>query len=601
MNKHIGNLLLATLLVAFAGCSEKDDAEYGSLAVFGTVYTAEDYGLNGIDSCRMEQALVIKDSKYIYVGSREGAMEHIGPSTQIIDTHGKGMILPGFTEGHGHYIMGNCINAMHAIMFSATETPQEFLGKVHDACVWAKENGRKAIYGNGWLLQLYTDEDRPKASDLDTICEHLGIDIPIYLVDMEGHKGIANSRCMKNAGLLDESGNSLVSGPDMIRGGKIELDKNGYPTGFMSEQASTFVRNKGMDYSTVITSEIAENSVRTAQDMLLKNGYTNILCGWGNYFDNHSFFKALNAMDASGNLHSNWAMTYEIESWSDYRSEVDSAYEHKKMYTTRHVNPSYIKLFMDGTVETGTGYVIKPYKDGTTGIPNWTTDEVAGITNLANSKGLAIHSHSFGDAAVKMCIDAFEKEGSKTIRNAMCHVRNVRPEDFKRIASNNIACAVGVLWHITIGAAIEEYSVLLPDEYLYHGYPMQSYFKAGAVMSQSTDYPATTGSPYNPFGIMQIGVSGQWSDPELGVYDYTPVFDSEELLSRNQMLQVLTLNGAWQLGIENERGSIKPGKFADFLIVDQNVLECETRSIRDTRILKTFFEGKEVYSNTSDN
>ncbi len=75
------------------------------------------------------------------------------------------------------------------------------------------------------------------------------------------------------------------------------------------------------------------------------------------------------------------------------------------------------------------------------------------------------------------------------------------------------------------------------------------------------------------------------------------IWDKEEIINRYQFLQAATYNGAWQLHLEKERGSIKPGKYADFVILDQNVLTCETNMLRNTKVLKTFFEGKEVYAN----
>ena len=123
---------------------------------------------------------------------------------------------------------------------------------------------------------------------------------------------------------------------------------------------------------------------------------------------------------------------------------------------------------------------------------------------------------------------------------------------------------------------------------------MKSYFDNGVVMTSHCDFPATSGSPYDPFGIMEIAVTGSCpfpGDPDRFTRPWWP----EELITREQALQALTINGAWQMHCENERGSIKVGKYADFLLVDKDVLECPVREIHNAKVVSTWFEGEKVY------
>ena len=107
--------------------------------------------------------------------------------------------------------------------------------------------------------------------------------------------------------------------------------------------------------------------------------------------------------------------------------------------------------------------------------------------------------------------------------------------------------------------------------------------------------PATSGSPYDPFGIMEIAVTGSAPYPgEPG--RYTKPWWPEELITREQALQALTINGAWQMHCENERGSIKVGKYADFLLVDKDVFECPVKEIHTAKVQSTYFEGQKVYN-----
>ena len=117
---------------------------------------------------------------------------------------------------------------------------------------------------------------------------------------------------------------------------------------------------------------------------------------------------------------------------------------------------------------------------------------------------------------------------------------------------------------------------------------MQSFFEHGILVSQCTDTPADNGINY-PFYCMMVAITGAY---EASSYVWQPT----ELINRCQFLQAATYNGAWQLHLEKERGSIKENKYADFVILDQDILTCDAQMLRNTKVLKTFFEGEEVYS-----
>ena len=118
---------------------------------------------------------------------------------------------------------------------------------------------------------------------------------------------------------------------------------------------------------------------------------------------------------------------------------------------------------------------------------------------------------------------------------------------------------------------------------------MKSYFDHGVNMSSHSDFPALSGSPDDPFGIMEIALTGVYH-LENGKPWWT-----EELLTREQALTALTINVAKQMFIENERGSISTGKYADFLLVDKDVLTCPVTEIHTAKTAATYFEGKKVY------
>jgi predicted amidohydrolase YtcJ len=120
---------------------------------------------------------------------------------------------------------------------------------------------------------------------------------------------------------------------------------------------------------------------------------------------------------------------------------------------------------------------------------------------------------------------------------------------------------------------------------------MKCFFDHGVNLSGHTDYPALSGSPDDPFGMMEIAVTGV-----LAGEDGDPYWP-EELITREQYLTAVTINCAKQMFIEDERGSIKTGKYADFLLVDKDVLSCPVTEIHAAKPAATYFEGKKVFSN----
>ena len=201
-----------------------------------------------------------------------------------------------------------------------------------------------------------------------------------------------------------------------------------------------------------------------------------------------------------------------------------------------------------------------------------------------------MHVHVMGNKGVTRVVNAFVSGGKDEMRNTLVHVYGVNQPDYQRMADHNIHVTEGMLWHHANEELQEELLRILPANMSTQGYPMKSYFDYGINVSSHSDFPALAGSPDDPFGIMEIAITGVYY-PEKAKPWWT-----EELLTREQALQALTLNVAKQMFIENERGSIKEGKYADFLLVDKDVLTCPVTDIHTAKPEATYFEGKKVFS-----
>ena len=562
----MGALAMAFPVEVFAAGTPAD------LVVYGKIFTSENN--------RLAEAFAVKDGKFVYVGDKKGAKAFIGSNTEVIDHSGKGLVMPSCGNGHAHYSIGHGIPKV-GMTVGFEDTPQKFLSEIVPAAVKkARENGATAIFGFGWQL-LKFEKDMPTRQQLDAICS----DIPIYFADDEGHKALVNTLCLVNAGIMDKNGNVLKS---EVRGGKIVMGSDGKPTGYLQEQAGTYTRSF-LDNDNLFSVDLAREIMADIEQHLLSEGYTMYIDGWGNYFYNNSYYRAAQELDNAGKMHFVLGTTYEIESWMNVDDALAKAVDVQK-FASKRVKTNWIKLFMDGTPESGTGFIDPLYLDDHQGIPNWSEEELTEITRKANANGLTMHIHAMGNMAVNRVVNSYINGGKNEMRNTIVHLRNVNESDYKRMAAHNIYATEGTLWHHNSDENQAAMVEIFRGDMALHGYPLKSFFDNGVIMSSHSDFPALSHSPDDPFGIMEIMLTGVYH-----IENAKPWWP-EECLTREQALQSLTINVAKQMFLENERGSIKNGKYADFLLVTKDVLSCPVKEIHEAKPAATYFEGKKVFS-----
>ena len=542
------------------------------LVVCGKIFTSEDN--------KIVEAFAVKDGKFIYVGDKAGVEAFIEDGkTEVIDYSGKGLVMPSCGNGHAHYSIGHGIPKIGTAI-NREITPEKFLAEVVPAAVKkAKANGATAIFGFGWQVLLF-EKNMPTRQDLDEICR----DIPMYFADEEGHKALVNTLALVNAGIMTADGTVPKK---EVRGGEIVFGADGTPTGFLKEQAGTYTRSF-LDNDNLFSVDLAKTTLLDIEQHLLSEGYTMYIDGWGNYFFNESYFKAAQQMDKAGDMHFVLGLTYELESWMDIDKNLEKSLEVQK-YSSEHVKTNWVKLFMDGTVETGTGFVEPLYPDGKQGIANWSEEEVTYMTRKSNAKGLSMHIHTMGNKAINRVVNAYINGGKDELRNTLVHVHQVFPSDYKHMADHNIYVTSGMLWHHVEDEVQKVLPDMVPEGMGDKSYPMKSFFDNGVNVTSHSDFPALSGSPDDPFGIIEIAVTGQC------YMETGKPWWPEELITREQAITALTINVAKQMFLENERGSIKPGKFADFLLVTKDVLTCPVKEIHTAKPAATYFEGKKVY------
>jgi predicted amidohydrolase YtcJ len=284
-------------------------------------------------------------------------------------------------------------------------------------------------------------------------------------------------------------------------------------------------------------------------------------------------------------------MLYHLETAEDYVSAVKEFAEQKQPL----FQITGVKVFVDGVVEGGTAYLLKPYahKPDFRGEPLWEQEKLNALCRAADREKLQIHIHAIGDAAIRMTLDALayarEHNGSRDSRHLITHLHVVDYTDIPRFAELGIIGVPQPFWHAKGGYFWELEAKYLGRERAEKEYPMKSFLDAGVTLASASDYPVQVPSP--PLLAIQLGVTRCIP----GETDPNEILGPQERMTLADMIASFTINGAYANLIENETGSIEVGKKADLVVLDQNLFDIPAEEIGNVKVMMTMFEGKAVY------
>ena len=563
-------LVLALAVICGSGVLS-NDSDAADTVVYGKIYTSNDG--------KYVEAFAVKDGKYVYVGDEKGAESYVGKNTKVIDYRGKGLIMSGATEGHGHYAMEGILEYMGLSVEGSTEA--EILSNVEKYVAAHPDN--EVYYTFGWnnITMADVKDKIDMRTKLDAICS----DKVMMIGDDSGHNAFVNSKALEMAGVTVDT---------EIAGGVIGI-VDGKLSGLVSDMANNYVLKKAVSVYQIISEEDYVGVCEAMEDALHSKGYTYYQDGWMNYFGTQSM-DCLSTYDEKVGLQIFASGSYKIDSYEeDWGAELDNAVSFMDKYTTAHLSYNTLKLFADGeAVESMSGWMKDGYADGTHGTQVWNTDVINAIVKAANEKGISVHVHAQGDAAVEQAVNAFinaESTAADGVYNGICHGRNITEETKEKMAEHGIYAAININWRTLIPADQEDQiEQKLSIELTRAGYPIKSLLDKGIVVTSSTDVPAAPGSPTTVSGIIEVAVND--TCPGKDIYQLDP----SERVTVEQAMDIMTINGAIQLQIDDERGSIEVGKYADFLLFDKDFTTCEKDKIHEANVVSVYFEGDEAYT-----
>ena len=556
--------LPALLLLAFAsliiGCTESPKSP-------GTSATTEVTLINNIQGYSFDNnrqlfefdSMAIAAGKVLETGTSIGANY---PEANIIDGQGKTLI-PGIIDAHGH--VSSLGYTLQRIDVRQAGSAVEAAAAVGDYA--ASNQYLSWVRGRGWNQVLWPDKQFPTAAQLDREIS----DRPVWLERIDGHAGWGNSKALELAGITRDT----VSPP----GGEILRDANGEPTGVLIDNAMNLV-------SAVIPapnqSEIAA-ALDAVSSHLLSLGITSTHDA-GTTAAEHQLYRQ---MADSGEMP---VRVYGMISSTEPSLEQILAAGHSEdkyqLYSARS-----IKIYTDGALGSRGAAMLEPYSDrpGHRGLLLTSAAQLRKLFKLATEADFQVAIHAIGDKGNRIALDeiehAYATVGGRHLRHRIEHSQVVAIDDIPRFKSLDVIPSMQPT-HATSDMNMAE--IRIGRERLKGAYAWRTFLDQGSIVVSGSDYPVELA---NPFDGIHAAVTRQnkANQPEGG---WLP----EEAMTIEEAMRSFSIDAAWGAHQEDSLGGLTKGKWADFIVIDQDIYSIPAEDIWKTQVLETWLAGKLVYT-----
>ncbi len=567
MSNKISWLVAIFLVAALHSGAAATATEADTIFVNARVYTVE-------ESKPWADAFAISNGRFVSVGSRADVEKLKGKKTKVIDLGGK-FVMPGFIDAHTHPIRSQLfIDVDLEITTAGPPTPEEFAATVKS---YADANPEKPwLVGAAFSWASFT-ETPINAAFLDSIVP----DRPVLLEDDTGHVVLANSKALELAGVTND-----VKDPV---GGYFGRDEDGKLNGLLYETAMQEVFRHAPNYTLEEVTAAAETVLRRKHGL----GITGVKIAQGD----HLWAEALQTLDRHGALHTQVSMTlYEIDFYRQY-SNAEVIRNHKQ-YNSDNFRIDGVKLFADG-VPFGQTMLIKRAYPGTDkhGLPATPPDLLREKIVKYNGMGLSVMVHSTGDRGAEivmegteMAMKKFGAEKVRALRNHIAHSVIVDVNDFYRMKYTNAVMEFSPShWfpRPIILAAVDD----LGPEMLQMLWPLGPTLRAGVHVAIGSDYKDAQADPF-------INTETLVTRRTPGAGEGDAILGPDSAAALDNVLYAYTMGGAYAMFMEEDMGSIRSGKRANFIVLDRNLFEIPANEIHKTIVNQTWFEGELVYEGT---
>lgn len=571
----IAGIAVATLVsLSIAPASRAQDqnaaraAEADAVYRNGFVYTA--------DGPRSRaEAFAVRDGKFAAVGSNEAMKALTGPDTKVVDLNGM-MVMPGLIDTHIHAVRG-ALTAL-GVVFDATASVDDIKAAVKKYIADKEVKKGDWVEGAKWGV----DAKKITAKMLDDITP----DNPVFLHDWTNHLAWVNSAALKAAKITKDT-------PDPV-GGVIDRDGSGNPTGVLHDKALGLI-------TAVMpppAPEVVEERAAWIFNKLNGYGITGIITAQLDPVR----LKAYRGLEAKNKL------TLRIQGSWDFNTRyvTTTLEEQSKTFMSRDkrgensamINVDGVKIYLDGVPKDGEGG--SPMVDAYATAPTFGTPGIDEATLSTwflrfDAEGLKVMGHSTGSLSVRHYLNALEavrRANGTGPRHHMAHSMLVHPDDMARLAftrSNFVAEVSPFNTYTPDPHGTDHWQTIIGrDRFDQMMTPLKSMLDAGAVVTYGSDWDNVP-EPNPWLGIEGMVTRRYPGNPEYGQWR------KDERIDIETAIQVFTRNGAMAMEREDETGSIEVGKSADFIVINQNILQIPPQEIHKTEVLRTVLRGHTVY------
>ncbi len=540
----IKNYFIAVASFFLLSCGAKENADL--LIYNATIYTVD-------SSFTMAEAMAVKDGKIVAVG-KTADLAKAFDAKEKTDAGGK-FIYPGFIDAHAHFTGYGF--SLQSVDLVGTSNWEEVIERVK---AFAAKNPDGWITGRGWDQNDWAIKEFPTNEKINESFP----DRPVILTRVDGHAALANQKALDIAG---------VKAGARLTGGEVEV-KNGKLTGLLIDNATGLVSGKIPN----ATEEQFKNALQAAEKNCFAVGLTTVDdCGL-----DHLAVEKINQLQSNGDLKMRLYVML-----SDEKSNY--AYADKNgMIKTDRLNVRSFKVYGDGALGSRGACLLQPYTDqpGHYGFLLSNPEHFDSVANYISAKGWQMCTHAIGDSGNRTMLNIYAKylKGKNDLRWRIEHAQVINQNDFNLFGENAIIPSVQPT-HAT--SDMYWAGDRLGAERVKGAYPYKQLLQQNGWLPLGTDFPVEDISPFKTFyaAVVRKDAKG-W--PDNG-------YQMENALTREETLRGMTSWAAKANFEEKEKGSLEKGKFADFIILDNDIMKETPEKLLMIKVLKTFLGGELVY------
>ena len=513
------------------------------------------------------EAFVVEDGRFVFVGKKADLPE----CEKEVDLQEK-CVIPGLIDSHCHLLAGVTQSVTSMLFVDESTTPENLGKELTDLINESGMGGDCVVAAMGIDLTI----GEFSADNIDcVICDR-----PVIVFSNDGHGLLLNSFAMYELGINKDT-------PDPGPESYYARDDKGNPTGLVIEIPAMMPCKAILPDPTV---KEYKKIIPNLADAYAALGYTTVFEAMSAYDDSTDVLAAMNSLDKEGGLgiRISTSFGYQGEEFMASEDVVKLMKNIRDKCSSDNVICNTLKMITDGTIEERTALLYEPYSDdgesfGSESLP---LDDMKRTAKLAAEAGFDVHIHAIGDKAVGRAIDVLSSVGKMSGTKTIAHNQVYTDADKERmIKAGDIFFQTTPHWM----TGDDHTRACLGDERFLKQFPVGTMQRAGVIVSFGSDSclePETANAFLGMYTACTRGDESVWKDHNLP--------PETEKITRTESLYAYTINGAMQLSLDKETGSISCGKSADFLILDRDIMECPMEELKETQVLNTFFRGKIV-------